>query len=110
MSNNLKFSLRFVAASTCTLVLSPCFAQNDTSCRDVYINATRDISREVRDYQEYDFVYDKYCERDGSTRKLDIDTKVGIILDDLPINLTSNKSAREDKLKEFCKNYSSQRF
>ncbi|MCK1354633.1 hypothetical protein IVB56_27185 [Bradyrhizobium sp. CW7] len=110
MSITSGLSLRVVVTSACTLMLTPSFAQIDTSCRDVYMNATRDISQEVRDFQEYDFVFDRYCERDGSSRKLDIDTKVGIILDDLPINLTSNKSAREDKLKEFCKNYSSQRF
>ena len=64
----------------------------------------------MRDFQEYDYVFDNYCERDGSTININMDTKVGVIIDDLPINFTSNNSSKEEKLKSFCKNYSSVRF
>ncbi|MGR9185824.1 hypothetical protein ACU8L2_23655 [Rhizobium leguminosarum] len=85
-------------------------AAAEDSCRSVYQNAVRDIAIETKTYQELDYVYDNYCERDGTKRNINIDTTVKVLFDEIPFGLTSNKGATEERQREFCRLYSSQRY
>jgi hypothetical protein len=82
----------------------------DDSCSAVYQNATRDIDSETKINQQLDYVFDNYCNKDGSKQTFNMSDQVGIIFDDLPINFKANKGATNERVTEFCRNYSSQRY
>ena len=91
------------------LILPVCstIALADDACRDVYLNSVRNIDTEVRNYQEYDYIFDTACEKNGSFRKTSDNKKLGIMVEDLPLDYTAGETTNEGKMSSFCKSYSS---
>lgn len=92
------------------LIMSSSFVYAEDTCQAVYLNATRDIDVQTKINQQLDYVYDRYCNKDGSKQTFNMSDAVGVIFDDLPFNFKSSKGATNERSSEFCKAYSSQRY
>ena len=89
-------------ASFCTAASS--------NCDDVYKHATRNVTFAEHDWASLNTVYDSHCQRDGRVRKFRWDSSLGVTYEKIPINMTGNAKAEEDKIRNFCKFYSSLRY
>ena len=85
-------------------------ARADQTCEFVYQNATRDIDVQTKVYQQLDYTYDNYCNRDGTKKTFTMDDSVSAVFDDLPFTFKSNKGATDERVTEFCRQYSSERY
>ena len=82
----------------------------EESCTTVYQYATRDIDIQTKINQQFDYTFDNYCNKDRSKQTFTMTDSIGLIFDDLPFDFKSSKGATNDRVTEFCRAYSSQRY
>lgn len=96
--------LFFVALST------PSFAQGNIydNCRAVITDGLREYAVSNESVSYLNTVFDKYCDRNGSTKAIGAGLGIDTVIKSVPVRFTGNYSSAEEGWRNFCRNYSSQ--
>jgi hypothetical protein len=88
---------------------TPTFAQNIyDNCRAVITDGLREYSVSNDSLSYLNTVFDKYCDRSGSTKTAGVGVGIDAVIKSIPVKFTGNYSSNEEGWRSFCRNYSSE--
>lgn len=87
----------------------PVWAQYD-HCIDVYKAATRNLLVSENSYSSVNTIFDNYCEVSGEAKSSNSSAGIEAVIKQIPISFTGQSGSSEQRMKNFCKTYSSVRF
>jgi hypothetical protein len=96
-----------LVAALLSLVFSFVAIAQDDSCRDVLIYSARNESVETTDEASAARVYDQYCENDSVRAGTQFGASLDAVVKAIPIKFGLNAGSSEERLKSFCKVFSS---
>lgn len=97
-----------LAIATCFTV-SNAFAQFE-HCESVYQTATRNLQISEASYSSLNVLFDDYCEASGEMKTSAASGGLDAVVKAIPIKLSGSASNSSQRMRNFCKNYSSTRF
>jgi hypothetical protein len=98
----------FFAAATILLAGVPSGAY--ATCEDVYRDSVKDHVVYDNDWSALNTIFDRECTKTGSKSATSFDSSMGLMIDELPINMTGNGKTSDEKVSNFCKLYVGMRF
>ncbi len=92
------------------VLATPSFAQTSLfdNCRTVITDGLREYAVSNESVSYLNTVFDKYCDRSGSTKSVGVVTGIDTVIKSLPVRFTGNYSSNEEGWRNFCRIYSSQ--
>ena len=97
-------------ASICVLLLIVISTSAFAKCEDVYKAATRTYTSNESDWSSLKAIYENQCTATGSKNDFSMGGTADVIAEGIPLSLTGNARASQEKISNFCRNFQSRRF
>jgi hypothetical protein len=80
-------------------------AQTTNACEGVYANAVTHKTTLQRDFTYNEFIFDKYCSADGSTKSFSLDSAGEMAIQGIPYKGSLGIKDSKQRLQTFCREY-----